>query len=195
MLVMRIPASKLANLIGAPENLSCIPIRQDEVSGGFTSSTLKQVWNQMQHSDNNDQAQFLERMIFDSLAVSLGNLAENKICQSSLQRGKRIRVVSYIEENLTDADLNPNQVAGAFDISTRYLHKLFSAQGESVSQYILRRRLEQAAELLPRTASNGQTISEVAFRLGFNSQTHFGRVFREKYGLTPKAFLREKISL
>jgi AraC-like DNA-binding protein len=35
-------------------------------------------------------------------------------------------------------------------------------------------------------------VTAIAFDYGFNSPTHFGRVFRAKYNVTPREYRREK---
>jgi AraC-like DNA-binding protein len=39
-------------------------------------------------------------------------------------------------------------------------------------------------------AQRGRTVTAIAFDHGFNSPTHFGRVFRARYGMTPREYRR-----
>jgi AraC-like DNA-binding protein len=41
-------------------------------------------------------------------------------------------------------------------------------------------------------AQRGRTVTAIAFDYGFNSPTHFGRVFRAKFNVTPREYRREK---
>ena len=54
-----------------------------------------------------------------------------------------LNIQSFIEANLGDPDLDPDQIARASFISTRYLHKLFEAEGTSVCRWIRESRLER----------------------------------------------------
>ncbi len=54
----------------------------------------------------------------------------------------------------------------------------------SVNEYIIRKRLETAMQLLLKT---DKTISEIVYDIGWNSRSHFSKIFKDKYGLTPKA--------
>ncbi|MET7654978.1 MULTISPECIES: helix-turn-helix domain-containing protein [unclassified Streptomyces] len=96
------------------------------------------------------------------------------------------RVLEYVELHLTDPDLSPEVIARAHHISVRYLHKLFKDEGTTVGRWILRRRLEECRRDLMRYGRAGRTIAAVAARWGFLSATHFSRVFRSAYGMSPR---------
>ena len=95
------------------------------------------------------------------------------------------RVLRFIDEHLADADLSPEVIAGAHHISVRYLHKLFQDEGTTVGRWIQRRRLEECRRDLVLGIRNRRTIASVAGRWGFLSATHFSRVFRAAYGMSP----------
>ncbi|MEU0054874.1 helix-turn-helix domain-containing protein [Streptomyces sp. NPDC006334] len=95
------------------------------------------------------------------------------------------RILEYVELHLTDTGLSPESIARAHHISVRYLHKLFQDEGTSVGRWILRRRLEECRRDLRRHGRGSRTIAAVAGRWGFTSATHFSRVFRTAYGMSP----------
>ncbi|MGW0843798.1 helix-turn-helix domain-containing protein [Streptomyces sp. NPDC002787] len=95
------------------------------------------------------------------------------------------RILRFVDEHLADADLSPEVIAGAHHISVRYLHKLFQDEGTSVGRWIQRRRLEECRRDLVLGVRNRRTIASVAGRWGFLSATHFSRVFRAAYGMSP----------
>jgi len=64
--------------------------------------------------------------------------------------------------------------------------------GVSPRQWINRRRLEHAQLLLRQTA---QKISDIALSCGFESVSHFIRIFRKEYGATPQSLRRDGTSL
>ncbi|MEU5282344.1 helix-turn-helix domain-containing protein [Streptomyces asoensis] len=96
------------------------------------------------------------------------------------------RVLEFVELHLTDPDLSPEVIARTQHISVRYLHKLFKDEGTTVGRWILRRRLEECRRDLARHGRGGRTIAAVAARWGFLSATHFSRVFRSAYGMSPR---------
>ncbi|NEA58297.1 helix-turn-helix domain-containing protein [Streptomyces sp. SID13666] len=96
------------------------------------------------------------------------------------------RILEFIDLHLADTDLSPEVIAKAHHISVRYLHKLFENEGRTVGQWIRRRRLEQCRRDLTLRARRNRTIAAVAGRWGFTSATHFSRVFRAAYGVSPR---------
>ncbi|MDQ0767038.1 helix-turn-helix domain-containing protein [Streptomyces canus] len=98
------------------------------------------------------------------------------------------RVREYIDLNLGDPALSPDAVAKAQHISVRYLHRLFEDEGITVGRLIQRRRLEECAHELSRRSRTSPTVSAIAQRWGFVNPTHFSRVFRDAYGLSPRAW-------
>ncbi|WP_246113892.1 helix-turn-helix domain-containing protein [Streptomyces montanus] len=95
------------------------------------------------------------------------------------------RILRFIDLHLADADLSPEVIAAAHHISVRYLHKLFQDAGTTVGRWIQRRRLEECRRDLMHRVRGRQTIAAVAGRWGFLSATHFSRVFRAAYGMSP----------
>ncbi|MGA1495853.1 MAG: helix-turn-helix domain-containing protein [Rhodothermales bacterium] len=100
------------------------------------------------------------------------------------------RVRNYIDEHLTDPDLSPGHIAAANRISVRYLHWLFETLGTSVSQYVIRERLERCHRDLGNPLMAGRKVSDIAFSWGFNDVTHFSRRFRQEYGMSPRSFAK-----
>ncbi|MFF3910106.1 helix-turn-helix transcriptional regulator [Streptomyces sp. NPDC001848] len=93
------------------------------------------------------------------------------------------RIQRHIQENLMDPDLTPESIARAHHISVRYLHKLFQPGGTTVGTWIRQRRLDACRDELRRQR---RTVAAVAHRWGFTSPSHFSRLFRQTYGLTPR---------
>ncbi|WP_330301934.1 MULTISPECIES: helix-turn-helix domain-containing protein [unclassified Streptomyces] len=96
------------------------------------------------------------------------------------------RIRAFIDEHLMDPDLSPQSVADAHHISVRYLHKLFENEGTTVSQWVRQRRLEFCRHDLGRLSHRKLTVAAVARRWGFRSASHFSRVFRDAYGMSPR---------
>lgn len=100
----------------------------------------------------------------------------------------------FIETNLTDPKLSPSSTARALKYSRRRLYKLFEATGEGVAQYIRRRRLETAKSMLAAAPQRRQTISEIAYAVGFSDPTQFSRAFRKTFGIPPSDYQASIIS-
>lgn len=100
------------------------------------------------------------------------------------------RLRAYVNERLGDRDLTPGGIAAHHHISTRLLHKLFAADGITVSGWIRQRRLEECRRELSgaRTGRPHPPVASTAKRWGFPNAAHFSRSFRTAYGVSPTAW-------
>lgn len=104
-------------------------------------------------------------------------------------------IKSYIEKNLSDPYLAIEKIAEENHCSVRTIHRLFKINDiGSVSHYIWNRRIVSAAEMLIDPGYLTHSITDIAFNCGFSSSTHFSRVFKSCYGMTPRQY-RSSISL
>jgi len=90
----------------------------------------------------------------------------------------------YIDDHLSDPQLNPATVARAHLVSVRSLHEAFESAGESVGARILRRRLTRCYADLARSVDD--QVFAIATRWGFRSASHFSRAFRREFGVSPR---------
>lgn len=102
------------------------------------------------------------------------------------------KALEYIDSNLNN-DLNVKKLAEICNYSPTYFSKLFiKTYGISISQYIIRQRINRAKELL--TTSDIQ-IEALAEKLGFCSPSHCIRSFRSCEGVTPSEYRRQNLLL
>jgi AraC-like DNA-binding protein len=88
----------------------------------------------------------------------------------------------FIREHLTE-DLSLGQVAAAVHTSVFYFCKLFrKVTGTTFTEFVSRSRIEKAKNLL---LNLNLRISEIAYEVGFQSLTHFNRVFKNVVGESP----------
>jgi AraC-like DNA-binding protein len=98
------------------------------------------------------------------------------------------RIIEHIETNLADPTLNPTDIARQHGFSSRYLHKIFDVTGQTISEYIRRRRLKRCCEDLMDPTSRHLHIGQLSMRWGFTDAAHFSHVFRDRYGQSPREF-------
>jgi len=101
-----------------------------------------------------------------------------------------LRIRAYIDSHLGDPELTPTQIAAAHFISKRYLHKLFEAEGVSVSRWIRERRLERCRAALADPQRREETVTSIGLLWGLMDAAHFSRLFRDAYGCTPTEYRR-----
>jgi AraC family transcriptional activator of tynA and feaB len=190
MFVLGLPDGLIRRHIACPESVVAIPMAGDRGLSGLLSNFLQGFWRQCRDDLDPTVAPRMTSAILDLLASAYTMLPQAQSDRSSLTTAHRIRIVNYIEAHLGDPDLTPMRVADACKMTPRYLHHLFSNESETVARYILRRRLEECSRALTTPSQRGRTVTAIAFDYGFNSPTHFGRVFRARYGVTPREYRR-----
>lgn len=104
-----------------------------------------------------------------------------------------LSVKAIIHNNLTEAQLNGELIGKELNMSRMQLHRKMKALTTTpVSEMIRNIRLNKAVELLKAQNLN---ISQVAYETGFNSPSHFSRIFKSKYGVSPSEFKSNPVSL
>lgn len=99
------------------------------------------------------------------------------------------RAKEYIIEHQTE-ELSLGQVARAVNTSTFYFCKIFKKfTGINFTDFLSRVRIEKAKNLL---LNPNLRVSEIAFEVGFQSLTHFNRVFKRILGQSPTEY-REQL--
>lgn len=111
----------------------------------------------------------------------------------SLERTLKDRVKLYVALNMADPDLSVATVALALHCTKRYLHKVFSAERETLGSYIWSLRLERCREELAARANRCRPITDIAFSWGFSSSSHFSRAFKARYGESPRQYRSSRL--
>src|SRR3569833_2772432 len=95
------------------------------------------------------------------------------------------RAREYIQEHQTE-DLSLGQVAKAVNMSSFYFCIMFKKiTGDNFTDYLSRVRIEKSKNLL---LNPNLRVSEIAFEVGFQSLTHFNRVFKKVLGQSPTEY-------
>jgi len=119
-------------------------------------------------------------------AQHLSIVASQIVIQSDhAERPSIAKAREFIDAHHTD-DLTLTEVANAVHMSTFYFCKQFKKEtGLSFTDYLSRVRVEKAKEQLLRPHLR---VSEVAYEVGFQSLTHFNRVFKKLNGQSPTCY-------
>ena len=91
----------------------------------------------------------------------------------------------HIIENLFNRELSVTGIALRFNVTPRYIQKLFESEGMTFTEYVLERRLLEANRLLNDSGAAERSIADVAFKVGFGDLSYFNRTFRRRFGMTP----------
>ncbi|WP_459853502.1 helix-turn-helix domain-containing protein [Dongia sp. agr-C8] len=106
---------------------------------------------------------------------------------AEMARWRLKRAIEFIETGL-EQTLSLADIAGASGLSRMHFAAQFRAStGLRPHEYVLRRRVERAQEMLARTE---RPIVDIAMSVGFQTQSHFTTIFKRFAGQTPQAWRR-----
>jgi len=99
------------------------------------------------------------------------------------------QAIDYMEEHLTE-ELSPASIAEQAFFSVTHFYRIFRGiTGESVKDYMRKRRLSQSAvELL----TGHKRILDIAMAYGFESQETYNRAFIKQFGLAPGRYRKDR---
>ena len=179
-----IPMSRYADIPAMNERCLNAVLARDALIEPL-ASCLRTLAGNLRSSSPEEIASIVEAS-FALLPLSLGCFSANPPPRRDAG-GPMRATLEMIDDCLTEPDLTPGLAAERLGISTRQLHKQFARFGTSFGRYVTMERLERVrAELLCVSAQRA-SISELAFRWGFNDLSTFNRAFRRHFGVQPRS--------
>lgn len=101
-------------------------------------------------------------------------------------------IQKVVREEFEDPNLCVQQIADMVKMSSQYVGRVFRANtGISVAEYINEYRLKKSIEIMMAT---GCTVSEVLAKVGMENESQYYRLFKKKYGTTPKAYMLDRLA-
>ena len=142
---------------------------------------LKDLISQMESKGEDDA--YLQRLLFFRFLIELSKCIRTDGSTAGLTYLKK--ACRYIDEHMTE-DIRVPDIAAFAGVNKSYLQSLFRSRLDTtVTDYINKKRLEQAALLLTNSTVN---VTDIGFACGYNSRQHFGYTFEKYYGCSPRAY-------
>ena len=139
----------------------------------------KDLYQEVLEKETLDEMQQLFRVMFRSLGSS-----DNEVLQKSMYLIENVK--SFIEESYQDLNLNLEFIASYLKMSPGHLSKVFKqTENESITDYINEVRLGHTLKLLNETDLSAKEIMGL---VGFGSESYFYRLFKKRFGVTPKQY-------
>ena len=127
-----------------------------------------------------------EREIPDASGIP-GDEIGNGVRLSPADQAFLDKLCRMIDENLSDCTLNIHTICIEMCMSrASFFRKIKSLTGVTPNQFILIYRLNRAAEMV---RSREFRFNEIADLVGFSSQSHFSRCFKQHFGVSPKEYV------
>ena len=100
------------------------------------------------------------------------------------------RIIEYIDGHIQEK-VSQKEIAEQEGITTTHLSHIFaSGLGISFQDYINERRLELAIRMMRNST---KTIIEISYEAGFSDPKYMSKLFRKRFGCTPKQFKKQNI--
>ena len=109
---------------------------------------------------------------------------------TSLDQEFILNVLNYINKNISDNNLNVENLADELLLSRSKLYRKIKAlTGLTANEFIRNVRLEKSKEILENSEFS---ISEICYKVGFSSPSYFTKCFKLQYGVLPKEIRDDK---
>jgi AraC-like DNA-binding protein len=126
--------------------------------------------------------------IHDLVALAVGECVPlGESSASPVVAARHSAVLDHIATHFQDPELSLEIVARCQGISPRYLQRLMTSSGSSFTGCVNELRLQRAFKLLTEPHTSTQRISDIALEVGFSDVSHFNRLFRTRFGNSPRA--------
>lgn len=185
--VMKVEAKALALRVRAPDRFCSMQFHAGNGAGGLFSDMLHLIPCRFD-AMSAETRETVGKQLIDLLVLALKADERTLTTGASTVREAHLtRIESFVRRNLGDSGLDPDAIARACGISTRYLHELFRDTNQTVGGWIRDQRLEAAHEALGDRSTRA-TLAQIAYANGFGDQAQFSRSFKARFGMSPKDF-------
>lgn len=132
----------------------------------------------------------INQTTMDLLMLQLANYTDRieGTSPGQYEQNLMLRVLRYVEENYKEGTLT--ELAELLNQSVTGLSRFIKKNsGQNYRQLVQQKRLNQAVLLLTTTRL---TVEEIILAVGYDNTSYFHRIFRERYGVTPKKYRDER---
>ncbi|MCB0629651.1 MAG: response regulator [Saprospiraceae bacterium] len=103
------------------------------------------------------------------------------------------KIVAIMEEHLEDTNFNVNQMCKMVHLShMHFIRKVKQLTGKKPIDLLKSFRLKRAKDLL---LQNNISISEIAYKVGYDLPNSFSRAFKKEFGMSPKEFVSREVEV
>lgn len=129
-----------------------------------------------------------KKILLEEKTISLSEFAEAGTEETTEELVAQVK--KLIAENLSASNLQRDELAAMVHVSPGYLGRIFKKEtGAALTDYITKRRIAVAKQLLTKTSLSITGISE---RVGISYSSYFTKIFKEQVGMTPQEFRQRK---
>ncbi|WGS23586.1 MULTISPECIES: helix-turn-helix domain-containing protein [unclassified Bradyrhizobium] len=191
--IFQVPRAMLHRRFAGTEPLTATTFTPDRPVERLASQFIAGLSEVADRLDDDTAIRLADQAV-DLLAMAMSErLGRATLTSSTHRSGLLYRLKAHVLAHLPNPDLGLAETAAALGISPRYINSLFADEDTSFQRFVLAQRLERCKRDLASLTHAHRHISEIAFAWGFNDLSHFGRVFREHYGMSPRDWRQSRL--
>jgi AraC family transcriptional regulator, transcriptional activator of pobA len=162
----------------------CIPLSDKEFSP--ISNTIDSIQGEYEMCNPGNNSPLIIRSQLNILLLKISELYEKKAGKSNKGDSILIHKLSQLVDSYFIKEHHISFYTSAFNISEKHLNDICNRYFNCGLKKILQDRLMQEARKL--LMSSEMSVAEIAYKLNFEDNSYFNRVFRKKANITPKRF-------
>jgi AraC-like DNA-binding protein len=158
--------------------------RRGSGAARLIGATMEEFYAQAEHLTVSEAEAATEGIVAMTTAFARIRLASN---ESDHVKSSRKAALDFIDAHFANAELGPDEIAQAANLSRASLYRLFGAEG-GIRGVLLKRRLDEAVRLMLEDSKEERSLKAVAKRCGFAGTSQFTRAFRARFGVPPRYY-------
>ncbi|MGP1716534.1 MAG: helix-turn-helix domain-containing protein [Methylophilus sp.] len=189
-LIVAIPRALLHRQLPVAGHYTAMRLHGEQGMGAMLSPLIQNLSQQL-HQLSTQSFNASAHSVVELLGLTLRELVEPDLHLSHSRALSLLKVKQWVASHLQDGELNSEMVAAANGLSSRYINQLFAEEHTALMRYVWQQRLAHSAQLLTRSNWQHRSVSEIALASGFNDFSHFSRVFKQRFGQSPRAYRQQ----
>jgi AraC-like DNA-binding protein len=184
--IFQIPRKLLHQRVGSFDTLTATTFLGDRPLERLAYEFLLGMSKTIEQVDTATATRLLDQAL-DLIAMAFADKMHQRALDLPFHRSALLyRLKNYILAHLRDPDLSMPRTATAIGISPRYASDLMASEQTSFRSYVQVQRLERCKRDLSDPTQATRHISDIAFAWGFNDLAHFSRIFKQRFGASPR---------
>jgi AraC-like DNA-binding protein len=176
------PRSRMLAAVSQEEALHGLTLTAATPAGALVRNSLESLAVQAADASA-DELDLLADGVLALLGKVIAPLLNNGAAPSL---ASYVSIRRYIDRNLRSPELSVERIVETFGLSRAALYRLFTPVG-GVASYIRDARLQRAYKEIVDAEFADRRIGPIAYGLGFKNLSAFNRLFRDAFGLSPRA--------
>ena len=189
--VARFPRDQITRRLPSLQRMTAFTVGGGGGVGGLASGVLQSLSDRIGDVDPLMVEPLLVNVV-DLVTASFRRADDVERVEAESRLLHLARARECIRRRFADPLLTPAEVAREIGVSERYLYLLFQAEGTTPARTLMDVRLETARRALVNQSRGSGTMESLALAVGFKQASHFTRAFKDRFGMTPRDFRRDK---